>query len=157
MAKNRIPKMVASESGLCANQNAANAAAKDTQNEDTIRHHLRVLQNVDSKRVLLVRKINRLGFESPMILRAHFSFYGAVENVLVSHSRVKTHPLKSTGSTGKYGYSRMRPSGLGFIVMSTWEEVERILADGSEQIVAGMAISVQNFEHRQAQDFGNEE
>eukprot|EP00929_Paragymnodinium_shiwhaense_P072331 TRINITY_DN36714_c0_g1_i2.p1 TRINITY_DN36714_c0_g1~~TRINITY_DN36714_c0_g1_i2.p1 ORF type:complete len:416 (-),score=95.54 TRINITY_DN36714_c0_g1_i2:268-1515(-) len=111
---------------------------------ETIRTHLKQLQDVAADRVLLVRKINRLGFESDAILKDHYSFYGNVENVFVSHSRVKAaHNAKKVVS------SRVRPSGMGFVVMSTAEEAQLILAAGSDQVVQGANIHVQSYEHHQ--------
>eukprot|EP00931_Biecheleriopsis_adriatica_P042547 TRINITY_DN2425_c0_g1_i1.p1 TRINITY_DN2425_c0_g1~~TRINITY_DN2425_c0_g1_i1.p1 ORF type:complete len:545 (-),score=142.69 TRINITY_DN2425_c0_g1_i1:440-2074(-) len=109
---------------------------------ETLRMHLRSLLSVDSNRVLIVRKINRLGFASPNILKEHFAWYGTVENVLVAHSRVKS----GGGQAGIV--SRLRPSGLGFVVMSKTEEADAILAQGPEQQVCNTLIRVQKFERR---------
>mmetsp|Transcript_62288 Transcript_62288/g.100810 ORF Transcript_62288/g.100810 Transcript_62288/m.100810 type:complete len:558 (-) Transcript_62288:219-1892(-) len=117
----------------------------ETHQGETLRMHLRSLLSVDSSRVLIVRKINRLGFSSPTTLKEHYSWYGAVENVLVAHSRVKS----GSGQAGIV--SRLRPSGLGFIVMSTIEEAESILKGGQEQLVCGSVIRVQKFERRMAE------
>mmetsp|Transcript_35818 Transcript_35818/g.66782 ORF Transcript_35818/g.66782 Transcript_35818/m.66782 type:complete len:587 (+) Transcript_35818:103-1863(+) len=114
--------------------------------EETLRTHLRELQKVEPEQVVLVRKINRLGFESPAALRAHYSKYGKVERVLVAHSHVKSQNRRFA--------ARLRPSGLGFVVMSKKEEADAILAEGPEQVVAGgpdhagAAIRVQRFQRR---------
>jgi hypothetical protein len=115
-------------------------AAPPGAEEETLRSHLRDLQTVDSSRILLLRKINRLGFDSPRMLEDHYKNYGCVERVLVAHSHVKS-PYR------RY-VKRLRPSGLGFVVMSTIAEVDAILADGAEQLVAGALIKVQRFERR---------
>lgn len=115
--------------------------------EETIRTHLRWLQDVSPTRVFLVRKINRLGFTSPKVLEEYFCRYGTVERVLVSHSRVK-----SVQPSNGQAFSRLRPSGVGFVVMSRCEAVEAILAAGAEQLVAGFQISVQKFERRSVED-----
>lgn len=126
-------------------RNNESAGQADSHSGDTLRMHLRSLLQVDSSRVLIVRKINRLGFSSPQILREHFSWYGTVENVLVAHSRVKS----GGGQAGIV--SRLRPSGLGFVVMSKGEEALKILAEGAEQQVAGTVIRVQKFERRMSE------
>mmetsp|Transcript_108857 Transcript_108857/g.209167 ORF Transcript_108857/g.209167 Transcript_108857/m.209167 type:complete len:581 (+) Transcript_108857:99-1841(+) len=114
--------------------------------EETLRTHLRELQKVEPEKVVLVRKINRLGFESPAALRTHYSKYGKVEKVLVAHSHVKSQNRRFA--------ARLRPSGLGFVVMSKKEEADAILAEGPEQVVAGgpdhagAAIRVQRFQRR---------
>ena len=117
---------------------------------ETLRMHLRSLLNVDSGRVLIVRKINRLGFASPAVLQEHFSWYGVVDRVLVAHSRVKS--ASATGRCASVVSSRLRPSGLGFVVMSKVEEAQAILAHGSEQPVNGIIIQVQQFERRMTSD-----
>lgn len=108
-------------------------------NGETLRSHLRSLIDVDSNRVLIARKINRLGFGSPAALEEHFSWYGKVEKVLVAHSLVKS----DSGSM-----PRLRPSGLGFIVMAKNEEAQAILDVGTEQMVRGCVVRVQPFERR---------
>eukprot|EP00411_Alexandrium_monilatum_P022953 CAMPEP_0175224486 /NCGR_PEP_ID=MMETSP0093-20121207/21874_1 /TAXON_ID=311494 /ORGANISM="Alexandrium monilatum, Strain CCMP3105" /LENGTH=507 /DNA_ID=CAMNT_0016518125 /DNA_START=27 /DNA_END=1551 /DNA_ORIENTATION=+ len=133
---------------------AADAEGFSSQHTgETLRMHLRSLIEVDSGRILIVRKINRLGFASPELLKQHYSWYGNVERVLVAHSRVKS----SVFAAMKYA-SRLRPSGLGFIVMSKIDEAEAILAMGQEQIVCGAVIRVQRFERRmtEMEDEGNE-
>mmetsp|Transcript_115005 Transcript_115005/g.215238 ORF Transcript_115005/g.215238 Transcript_115005/m.215238 type:complete len:591 (+) Transcript_115005:85-1857(+) len=97
--------------------------------EETLRAHLRELQKIEPDRVVLVRKINRLGFESPAVLEKHYSQFGKVERVLVAHSHVK--------SQNRRFFSRLRPSGLGFVVMSKREEAEAIFALGQEQTIGG--------------------
>eukprot|EP00927_Polykrikos_kofoidii_P060987 TRINITY_DN55880_c0_g1_i1.p1 TRINITY_DN55880_c0_g1~~TRINITY_DN55880_c0_g1_i1.p1 ORF type:complete len:577 (-),score=96.05 TRINITY_DN55880_c0_g1_i1:436-2166(-) len=131
---------------------AAHAAARDAAiaagitgigENETMISHLQMLQQIDPSRVVLVRKINRLGFESPVALKEHYSWYGTVETVLVSHCRVK-----STHSQNRVMSSRLRPSGMGFVIMCRSEEVNAIIGEGAEQIVAGVTILVQRF-HRQ--------
>lgn len=135
---------------------ASGASPDANHSGETLRMPLRSLLHVDSNRVLIVRKINRLGFSSPTTLKEHFSWYGTVEKVLVAHSRVKS----GGGQAGMV--SRLRPSGLGFVVMSRMEEAEVILAQGAEQQVCGTVIRVQKFERRmsesgEAQDDDEEE
>jgi len=119
-----------------------------SQNSNTMRQNLKELENIDHGRIVLVRKINRLGLQSPDILKAHYAQYGKVESVLTPHSHVK---LRSG-----VGW-RLRPTCLGFVVMSEVSEVEKILADGSEQQIRGgrpgsvdafVTISVQAFKQQ---------
>jgi len=109
--------------------------------EDTLRSHLQALQDKDPQCVLIVRKINRLGFESPNVLSAHFSSYGQVEHVFVAHSHVR---CQNRGVLA----ARLRPSGLGFLVMALKEDAEKIMQDGDEHTVQGVSIKVQRFEKR---------
>merc|ERR1740129_2099835 len=135
-------------SGVQANATRTKAAAAPAAAEaqqqpcETLRMHLRSLLKVESCRVLIVRKINRLGFCSSDALSEHYSAFGTVEQVLVAHSRVKSSVASVRPDQNS---SRLRPSGLGFIVMSTSEEAKAILRMGQDQVVRGVAIKVQQF------------
>jgi len=108
--------------------------------KDTLRTNLRDLSDLEPSCVLMVRKINRLGLESPSSLEAYFSKFGTVEKVMVSHSRAK--------SIFGRGAARVRPAGLGFLKMATAEEVKAVLAAGAEHEVEGVIISAHPFESR---------
>jgi len=91
----------------------------------------------------MVRKINRLGLDSCNLLEAYFSKFGTVDRMMVSHSRARS-------IFGK-GACRVRPAGLGFLIMAKAEDVEAILAFGTEHEVEGVSISVHPFESRSIQ------
>merc|ERR1719336_233669 len=55
----------------------------------TLSASLQMLANVDPTCLLIVRRINKLGFKASRKLKQHFSTYGAVIRVLVAHSTVK--------------------------------------------------------------------
>jgi HEPN domain-containing protein len=127
------------------------------QNNTTMRHNLQDLENIDHSRIVLVRKINRLGIESPDFLEAHYSQYGKVDQVLAPHSHVKLR--------GGSGW-RLRPTCLGFVVMSKPSEAEAILAAGPEQQIRGglpgqedswVTISVSPFQKRQSEEVEEEQ
>jgi len=105
---------------------------------------MRSLIKIDHSRIFLARRIRCLGFASHDALAQHYSSYGTVERVLVTHSYVKSTAFAA--QAGSSPLHRLRPSGLGFIVMSTPVEVEAILASGPEQLVHGAMILVQPFE-----------
>jgi hypothetical protein len=121
------------------------------ETQETLRMHLRSLINVDPGRVLIVRKINRLGFASQAVLLDHFSWYGVVERVLVAHSRVKSTSAADKGAPTVVS-SRLRPSGLGFVVMRRVEDAQIILANGSEQSVNGLMVRIQQFKRQVTAD-----
>lgn len=114
------------------------AAGDDTK--DTLRTNLRDLSLADPSQVLMVRKINRLGLDSPSALEAYFSTFGTVGRVMVSHSRAK--------SMFGRGAARVRPAGLGFLLMTTPEGAQAALAAGSEHEIQGTTITVHPFESR---------
>jgi tellurite resistance-related uncharacterized protein len=104
------------------------------------------LQSVDINRILLIRKISKLGLESADILEKHFSRFGTVDKVMVAHTHVKTVRLDPRGRHGQS--HRVRPSALGFVVMSQPHEVQAIFAAGEQQVVQGVVVSVRQFERR---------
>lgn len=101
---------------------------------ETLRTHLEALADEDPLRILIVRRINRLGFESPQILSNHFSQFGAVRRVYVAHSRVKP--------SAKRPVPRVRPAGLGFVLMETTEDADRIASSGPQMMVNDVSIEV---------------
>lgn len=115
----------------------------DCLSQETLRTNLRELERMDHTRILIVRRINRLGLESPTWLKAHFSLSGAVDKVLIAHSRGK-----ASYHTGKV---RVRPAGLGFIVMDTAADAQAVLSAGKEQVINGVTITVQPYEVREGE------
>lgn len=85
--------------------------------------------------VLIVRKIKALGFESPAMLRTHFSQYGTIADVLVAHSSSKPSAKRLNGRT--------RPAALGFVVMGSTEEAEVALAAGMNQGIKSTDVEIE--------------
>jgi len=108
--------------------------------EETLRTHLQELEHIDCNRVILVRKINKLGFAASATLEQHYSRFGNVERVLVAHSKVRVQDPRHP--------PRKRPAGLGFLVMSTVEEAQAILDLGEDQYVMSSKVHVRQFENR---------
>merc|ERR1719401_305009 len=115
---------------------------------ETMKAQLQALQLADESKVFIARRINKLGFNSAEILRAYFSRYGPVENVYVSHSRVKS--LKRSGGERRVAdaHWRLRAAALGFVVMSSTEATSQILADGPEHTINNVTVRVQAFHRR---------
>ncbi|CAE6957888.1 unnamed protein product [Symbiodinium sp. CCMP2592] len=114
-------------------------SSSDRDKKSTLGMHLTQLQSEDPRCVFITRRINGMGFQSKDVLSAFYGQYGKVVKVLVAHSKVK--PFRRQGAQ-----SRIRPGSLGFIVMDSPEAVEKILAVGTNQKVAGHMISVEPFE-----------
>ncbi|CAK0817264.1 unnamed protein product, partial [Prorocentrum cordatum] len=104
----------------------------------TLSSSLHVLSSEDPDCIIIVRRINKLGFKAVRKLRQHFSSYGTVVRMLVAHSTVN---LRSGDQA-----IRQRPSSLGFLHMSAPDAAQAILALGPEQEVDGVTIRVQRFE-----------
>lgn len=104
----------------------------------SLRQDLEKLRKYESDCVIILRKIKKLGFESPKLLEEYFSQYGDVAEVLVAHSHVKPTTKRPNG--------RVRPAALGFIVLGSAEAASRALAAGGEQEVCGTMIELSAFE-----------
>lgn len=121
-------------------QNAV-VAKKDAPLEaggDSLRQDLELLRaSGEPERVIIVRKIKKLGFESPAFLTEYFGQYGEVSQVLVAHSHVKP--------TAKRPNGRVRPAALGFVVMANAAAAEGALNHGATHVVSGVAIEVSPF------------
>jgi len=107
---------------------------------DSLQSFLRDLAFIDDTRVLSVRKINALGFDSSPLLQTYFSKFGTVDRVMVAPTVVKC-------GTQKY---RARPPGLGFVVMSTSEEVQAVLNCGETHTVGSAEIRACPFQSHSA-------
>merc|ERR1719313_3047599 len=83
----------------------------------SLRQDLELLRQRQPEHVIIVRKIKKLGFESPQLLDAHFSQFGEVKELLVAHSHVKPTTKRPNG--------RVRPAALGFVVMDKQEAVQK--------------------------------
>jgi len=104
----------------------------------SLRQDLELLRLRQPECVIIVRKIKKLGFESPQILDEHFSQYGEVKELLVAHSHVKP--------TAKRPNGRVRPAALGFVVMDTAEATRNAFEAGTNQIIGGVSIELAPFE-----------
>eukprot|EP00746_Dinoflagellata_sp_MGD_P149320 gnl/MRDRNA2_/MRDRNA2_81366_c0_seq3.p1 gnl/MRDRNA2_/MRDRNA2_81366_c0~~gnl/MRDRNA2_/MRDRNA2_81366_c0_seq3.p1 ORF type:complete len:293 (+),score=79.14 gnl/MRDRNA2_/MRDRNA2_81366_c0_seq3:90-968(+) len=104
----------------------------------SLRQDLELLRQRRPECVLIVRKIKKLGFESPQILDNYFSQYGEVKELLVAHSHVKP--------TAKRPNGRVRPAALGFVVMATEEGAQNAFKAGTEQWLHGVNIELAPFE-----------
>lgn len=106
--------------------------------EGSLRKDLEMLRHAQPETVMIVRKIKKLGFESPQMLRQHFGQYGLVQEVLVAHSHVKPTLKRPNG--------RVRPAALGFVIMASPEGVKKAFKAGDVQDVFGHPIELKYFE-----------
>jgi len=133
-----------SQKAACPPSNAATVAkqkepAAERGWNGTLRTHLSTLQNEDPMSILIVRRINRLGFESDEALKEYFTQLGGVRHVLVAHSRVKPN--------AKRPLARVRPAGIGFVVMASQEETNKVLSL-EEHVVRNVSVQVHRYESR---------
>lgn len=102
---------------------------------------LNELAEEDPTKIVIVRKIYRLGFDSAEILKAHFERFGPVNKVRLSNAHAK-QPGNSLGF-------RVRPSGIAFLLFEDAEAAARALAAGDSQVIANVEVFVRGFERRQ--------
>merc|ERR1719375_992414 len=111
----------------------------------SLRADLERLRGYSKEQCLLVRKIKRLGLESPQKLRAHFERYGAVSEVLVAHSFEKPSAKRRNG--------RMRPAAMGFVVMEDATVAQHIANHAAVQLVRDgsetLEVVIQKFDPEQ--------
>lgn len=105
--------------------------------DGSMKKGLESLRDYDADRVLIVRKIKKLGFESPELLRKYFSQFGGVKDVHVANSMMKPSAKRPTG--------RLRPAALGFVVMASADAAQAALAHGSSHTVCSVQIEVSDF------------
>lgn len=108
---------------------------------------LQALSMEDPGCVFIVRRINKLGFASSGQLRLHFSKYGEVKSVHVSHSRVKSLRPQADRRTPSVQW-RLRAAALGFVVMQSRDAIQRILEDGPEHEIQTVMVRVHPFHRR---------
>jgi len=119
-------------------------AAIDTTSyvSTTLQDHLQALRHVSPNIVFIVRGVGKLGFGVAGILDRHFSKFGGVSRVMVTHSKVKP----DRGSSGRA--PRVRAGSIGFVVMAQARAVEAILAK-EEHVIEGVRVRVEQFVHQQ--------
>jgi len=105
---------------------------------ETLRTHLESLAGEDPNRILIVRRINRLGFESPQHLENYFAGFGTVSRMFFANSRVK--------ASAKRPVPRVRPAGLGFVLMEKEEDAQFIANSGPEMMINNVSIEVKLYE-----------
>lgn len=113
-------------------------ARRTDEPEGSMKRGLEALREHNPDCILIVRKIKKLGFGSPTLLREHFSKFGEVSDIHVANSMMKPSAKRPAG--------RMRPAALGFVVMADSEAAAAALAAGLDQPVGPTEIEVKKFE-----------
>jgi len=107
--------------------------------QGTLRNYLQETRAQDPRCVFVVRRINKLGFRSKAVLERHYSRFGEVARIMVSHQQAKRWANQASGP-------RTRPGNFGLVVMKSQAAAQRILEQGPEQVVGGVAIQVLEFQ-----------
>lgn len=107
--------------------------------------HLQILEQHDSQRVLVAKRIARLGIGNGEVLRKHFEAYGPVTTVLLANP-----PPDASNRNHDDVHKRFRPSGMAHILMDNAADVEKIFAEGSEVDIGGVTVLISRFWRRAA-------
>jgi len=134
------PRAVAkvTSSKLLTPAQAGTQVAKGELNVGSLRDDLERLKEHDAQQCLIVRRIKRLGLGSPDILRKHFSSFGGVKEMLISHSFEK--------KSAKCRADRVRPAALGFVIMDSVEGAQAALRAGPTIMIGDVDVEVKIFE-----------
>lgn len=103
--------------------------------------NLASLERQDPSCILILKKINRLGFAAAEVLARHYSRYGAVAEVLLSNAQER--------SGERSRQQRLRPSGMGWLRFESASSAALALSAGEEQWVEGAGILVRQFVSRE--------
>jgi hypothetical protein len=126
-----------------ANSDTVSVTTEDSRAQPwTLKSHLKEVSFENPACIFVARKIQTLGFHAHKKLREHYSQYGEVFRVLIANRKLKAIP----DSHGRIGLPRTRPGSLGLIVMKSEASVQKIMACGEDQRVAGHVIRIEEFE-----------
>jgi len=128
----------ARSSKLLTPAQAGTQVVKGELNVGSLRDDLERLKEYDAQQCLIVRRIKRLGLGSPEILRKHFSSFGGVKEMLISHSFEK--------KSAKCRADRVRPAALGFVIMDSVDGAQAALRAGPTIMIGDVDVEVKMFE-----------
>lgn len=121
-------------------------ALEEFEKSGTLRSHLERINLEDEKCVLIARRINRLGFHSATLLQDYFERFGGAKHVYVAHSRAKPSMKRA---------NRIRPAGLGFIVMHSPEAAAEAEAVAQHE-VQGSVVEISFYkDSKESSDVAN--
>jgi hypothetical protein len=98
--------------------------------------HMKDLEDEDPDCILMIRHVQRLGFDSAEILRVHYNRYGTVVKVLLSNRHEKQ------------ASARLRPSGIALVLMQNPEDVANVLKVGEVQTIHGVEVHLRVFKRK---------
>jgi len=115
--------------------------------EEPLPQVLHALDDEDDSRIVVVRRITKLGFKSNRTIKIRFQQLGwEVKNVVLLPSRARSLYPESGGSgpVGGTPASHARPSSMGFVVFKTKEAALECIKRGTIN-VEGIDVLVQPF------------
>jgi len=98
----------------------------------------RIMRDIPWERILVLRRLHKLGFDAPSALVQYFGQFGVIEKLILLPSRRKL--------------GRMRPSSTGFIVLASPEIAQTALACGFHMI-RGVGVQVTDYQEQSCQGY----
>jgi hypothetical protein len=123
---------------------SAQRPAGESRRLVSLRHQFRQLDGVEHSCVILVRKIQYLGFSASTQLENHFKAFGPVQDVVLPQSHTK--PSLPSESNNRVETVRQRPTNLAFVIMERTAGAEAALAAGTEQLIGGVTVVLDPFD-----------
>ncbi len=111
--------------------------------DDPLPQVLHALDGEEDERIVVVRRITKLGFKSSRIIKTKFQEFGwVVKNVVLLPSRSRLFSQGNAPPNITLGHSR--PSSMGFVVLASEKSAKECLAVGSIDI-EGVNVLIQPF------------
>lgn len=112
--------------------------------DDSLPQVLHALDGEDDSRIVVVRRITKLGFKSGRIIKNKFQEFGwVVKTVVLLPSRSRLTPQDLAGGA-IVPIGHLRPSSMGFVVFASEKAAKECLAVGSVNI-DGVHVIIQPF------------
>jgi hypothetical protein len=114
--------------------------------EEPLPQVLHALDDEDDARIVVVRRITKLGFKSNRMIKTKFERLGwGVKNVVLLPSRARSiYPDGSHTAPNGVSQSHARPSSMGFVVFKTIQAANECIKRGTVN-VDGIDVLVQPF------------
>jgi len=94
----------------------------------------KMMHSIPWSRILVLRKLHKLGFDAPNALVQYLTQYGEIERIILLPSRRKM--------------GRMRPSSTGFVIFAADESVQAMLKLGETHSIRGIPVDLSNYEEQ---------
>jgi hypothetical protein len=94
----------------------------------------KLMHDIPWARVLVIRKLHKLGFDAPNALVQHLREYGNIEKIILLPSRRKL--------------GRMRPSSTGFVIFESADAAQALLSSGEIHCIRGVGVELSNYQEQ---------
>lgn len=125
------------------------SVSESTLGFPTMKQFLHELQHVDESRVLIIRRLNRLGARSEEKVASYLtSKFGGLEKVMVAHVRAMKPTELETGEVVPVG-TILTFASTGFVVMKSRNAAARVLSKGKTHPIGRSRVLFDQFKKQQ--------